>query len=586
MDHFIVSARKYRPARFEEVMGQDHVAKTLKNALRTDHLAHAFLFCGPRGVGKTTTARILAKTINCENLKKEYEPCNDCKSCHSFDENSSFNIVEIDAASHNSVDNMRSLVEQIRFTPPAGGYKVYIIDEVHMLSASAFNAFLKTLEEPPAHAIFILATTEKHKIIPTILSRCQVFDFKRIQVPDIVTQLQNICASEEIEAEEDALILIGQKADGALRDALSIFDRVVSLSGKKLRYQDVIESLNLLDYDYFFKLTNAILQEDMTKLMQIFDEVLKNGFEGELVVGGLAAHFRDLLMCKDTKTVNILDHGQALKERYVDQSQLMDYGQLLTFLNIANECDVQLYRAQNKRLQVELMLAKLCFFNRMKIVELPSENSEKKKQVSPKSKKIKPEKKQLASTKAEDPKKENIDIDHPIIEATDSEKINPLIKKNHIVHTPQLGSLLNIESKVKKSVEEAKALRKELTNDELIIFWEGYTETIQSPSVKSTLIHAKPSIKEGKVSIAVGTQTARTRILEENDLIESIRIHFKHESIELDVWVDSKMGPFEKEVTKPKKLLTNKEKYLILSKKNPLMRDLKNTLDLIVDQEN
>jgi len=296
MGKFVVSARKYRPNRFVDVVGQEHVSQTLKNALQNDHLAHAFLFCGPRGVGKTTCARILAKVLNCTNLTEEKEPCNECESCTSFNKNNSFNIVELDAASNNSVEHIRALNEQVRFQPQQGDYKVFIIDEVHMLSQAAFNAFLKTLEEPPAHAVFILATTEKHKIIPTILSRCQIFDFKRIQIKRIVGHLQNICDQENIQAEEDALHIIAQKADGALRDALSIFDRIVSYSGDSIKYADVISNLNVLDHDYFFKFVDAMLVEDMPQVLLLFNEVLDKGFEGDIFITGLSEHLRDLLV--------------------------------------------------------------------------------------------------------------------------------------------------------------------------------------------------------------------------------------------------------------------------------------------------
>ncbi|MEO1434964.1 MAG: DNA polymerase III subunit gamma/tau, partial [Bacteroidota bacterium] len=317
---FVVSARKYRPQRFDEVVGQSHVSKTLKNALQTDHVAHAFLFCGPRGVGKTTCARILAKVLNCESPTKDMEPCNKCSSCLSFNQNASFNIHELDAASNNSVEHIRSLVEQVRFQPQQGKFKIYIIDEVHMLSQSAFNAFLKTLEEPPPYAIFILATTEKHKIIPTILSRCQIFDFRRIQVGDIVQHLETICEQEGITAETDALHIMAQKADGALRDALSIFDRIVSYSDKSISYQDVVENLNILDYDYYFKIIDALLQEDLADVLMQFNSILSKGFEPEIFVNGLSAHLRNLLVCKDKATIQLLEVGENIRKRYEAQA--------------------------------------------------------------------------------------------------------------------------------------------------------------------------------------------------------------------------------------------------------------------------
>ena len=306
MAEYIVSARKYRPLRFSEMVGQEQVATTLKNAIRTGQLAHSFLFCGPRGVGKTTAARILAKTINCENITADFEPCGKCPSCISFQQNSSFNIHELDAASNNSVDDIRALVDQVRFPPQSGKYKIYIIDEVHMLSQGAFNAFLKTLEEPPSYCKFILATTEKHKILPTILSRCQVFDFKRISIETIVKHLKHICEVEKTDAEDDALHIIAQKADGGMRDALSIFDRLSSFGSGKITYASVLENLNVLDYDYFFKVTDALLTENLPLVLQLLDEILKKGFEGDDFILGLCEHFRNLLFCKDEQTLKML----------------------------------------------------------------------------------------------------------------------------------------------------------------------------------------------------------------------------------------------------------------------------------------
>jgi DNA polymerase-3 subunit gamma/tau len=364
MSNFVVSARKYRPARFEDVVGQEHVGQTLKNALKNDHLAHAFLFCGPRGVGKTTCARILAKVLNCQHVTEDFEPCNTCSSCQSFNENSSFNITELDAASNNSVEHIRALIEQVRFQPQQGKYKVFIIDEVHMLSQQAFNAFLKTLEEPPSYAIFILATTEKHKIIPTILSRCQIFDFKRIQVPSMVAHLEGICKAEGIKADKDALHIIAQKADGALRDSLSIFDRIVSFSGDTIKYEDVISNLNILDYDYYFKVVDALLAEDMSAIMLLFDDILRKGFDGDLFINGLAEHLRNLLICKDVQTIGLLEVSEGLKARYQEQATLAPAALLLTALNLCNDCDINYKLARNKRLHVEMALLKMTYIQR------------------------------------------------------------------------------------------------------------------------------------------------------------------------------------------------------------------------------
>jgi DNA polymerase III subunit gamma/tau len=364
MSNFVVSARKYRPQRFEDVVGQQHVAGTLKNALATDHVAHAFLFTGPRGVGKTTCARILAKILNCENRTPDFEACNECPSCRAFNESASFNIIELDAASNNSVEHIRALTEQVRFQPQQGRYKVFIIDEVHMLSNQAFNAFLKTLEEPPPYAIFILATTEKHKIIPTILSRCQIFDFRRITVADMVAHLQAICQKEGIAAEADALHIIAQKADGALRDALSIFDRITSSAGKNIRYADVIENLNVLDYDYYFQITDALLAEDAAAIFNLFDQILRQGFDPEVFLSGLAEHLRNILVCRDAATLALLEAGDSLRERYRKQAALAPASFLLTALSLANDCDVNFKTARNKRLHLEIALLKMCYINR------------------------------------------------------------------------------------------------------------------------------------------------------------------------------------------------------------------------------
>jgi len=361
MENFIVSARKYRPQNFSTVVGQAHITTTLKNAIRNNQLAHAFLFCGPRGVGKTTCARILAKTINCENLQPDGEACNQCHSCTSFNEGSSFNIHELDAASNNSVDDIRTLVEQVRFAPQAGKYKIYIIDEVHMLSSSAFNAFLKTLEEPPPYAIFILATTEKHKILPTILSRCQIFDFKRITIQDTVDHLLEICQKENIEAETDALHLVAQKTDGCMRDSLSTLDKIVSFTGGHLTYSNTLEHLNILDYDYFFKVMEAVMVQDVATALLIFDEILQKGFEGDNFLNGWAEFLRNLLMCKEEKVMHLVEVSGNLKDRYRQMSGKVSPSYLITALHLLNETEINYRMARNKRLHVEMALIKLCY---------------------------------------------------------------------------------------------------------------------------------------------------------------------------------------------------------------------------------
>jgi DNA polymerase-3 subunit gamma/tau len=361
MSDFIVSARKYRPSTFASVVGQKSTTTTLKNAIRTNHLAQAYLFCGPRGIGKTTCARIFAKTINCQNLTAETEPCNECESCQSFNQNRSYNIHELDAASNNSVDDIRTLIEQVRIPPQISKYSVYIIDEVHMLSQSAFNAFLKTLEEPPKHAIFILATTEKHKILPTILSRCQIYDFNRIQIKDTVDFLEYISKQEKIEYETDAFNIIAQKADGAMRDALSLYDQVVSFSDNSfISYQKVIENLNVLDYEYYFMLTDAFLTSNVGKSLIIFDEILNKGFDAHNFINGLSRHFRDLLVCKSPNTIQLLEVGQNIKEKYLQQAAKCDDSFIFSALEICSEADISYRSSKNQRLHIELSLVKIC----------------------------------------------------------------------------------------------------------------------------------------------------------------------------------------------------------------------------------
>lgn len=360
MDTFIVSARKYRPSTFRSVVGQEALTTTLKNAIAGNKLAHAYLFNGPRGVGKTTCARIFAKTINCLNPMNDHEACNACESCVAFNEQRSYNIHELDAASNNSVDDIRNLIDQVRVPPQIGKYKVYIIDEVHMLSQSAFNSFLKTLEEPPAHAIFILATTEKHKIIPTILSRCQVYDFNRIGINDIVEHLQYVAKEEGAEAEPEALNIIAQKADGGMRDALSIFDQTVSYTGGKITYQAVIENLNVLDYEYYFRLSDAILEGSVVDALLILNDILNRGFEGQYIISGIASHFRDLLVCKDKATAHLFQVGASIRERYIEMATQCSNQFLYSAIEMANDCDLNYRLSKNKRLLLELTLIRLC----------------------------------------------------------------------------------------------------------------------------------------------------------------------------------------------------------------------------------
>lgn len=373
MDNFIVSARKYRPQHFNTVVGQSHITNTLKQAIKNGKIAQAYLFCGPRGVGKTTCARIFAKTINCTNLTPDGEACDQCESCLSFNSGASLNVYELDAASNNSVDDIRNLVEQVRFAPQLGDYKVYVIDEVHMLSAAAFNAFLKTLEEPPKHAKFILATTEKHKIIPTILSRCQVFSFNRIKPEDIAEHLEYIAKTEGVTFEAEALSVIAQKADGGLRDACSIFDQMVTFTGNHLTYKAVVDNLHVLDYEYYFKLTDAALNGRLPEMLVTFDEILKMGFDSHNFIIGFGEHLRNLLVCKDQYTANLLETSESLKKRYADQAQQCQTTFLLNGLALINKCDIHYKSAKNQRLHVEMTLMQISYLN------TASADAEKKK---------------------------------------------------------------------------------------------------------------------------------------------------------------------------------------------------------------
>jgi len=383
MEKFVVSARKYRPQTFDTVVGQSHITTTLKNAIKNEQLAHAFLFCGPRGVGKTTCARILAKTINCEKQTKEGEACDKCSSCTSFNEGGSLNYFELDGASNNSVDDIRELVTQVRFVPQSGKYKVYVIDEVHMLSSSAFNAFLKTLEEPPPYAIFILATTEKHKILPTILSRCQIFDFKRITTNDTVEHLESICKKEKIKAEQAALQVIAQKSEGCLRDALSILDKIVSFTNGELNYANTLEHLNILDAECYFKLLECMQQQDLSGALLQYDDINRKGFEGDLVLNGFAEFIRNLLVCKDEKAAVLLDVVESFKEKYISTAKEVAPALLISALNILNTSEINYKAARNKRLHVELALIKLCYLQQAIEITAEGNSISKKKVVEP-----------------------------------------------------------------------------------------------------------------------------------------------------------------------------------------------------------
>ncbi len=612
MSTFVVSARKYRPNRFDEVVGQEHVSLTLKNALQNDHLAHAFLFCGPRGVGKTTCARILAKVLNCQNPTEDFEPCNTCSSCEAFNENASFNITELDAASNNSVEHIRALIEQVRFQPQKGKYKIFIIDEVHMLSQQAFNAFLKTLEEPPPYAIFILATTEKHKIIPTILSRCQIFDFRRIQVPNMVNHLTEICQQESITAESDALHIIAQKADGALRDALSIFDRIVSFSGKQISYEDVITNLNVLDYDYYFKFVDALLREDVSQVLMIFNDILKKGFDAELFVNGLAEHLRNLLVCKDEQTLALLEVSEGLRLRYKEQAAISPTSYLLTALNLANECDINYKMARNKRLHAEMALIKMAHINRaFRLSEQAAiapavEKKTPDPNVAPAVTSTSPAsdtptpattstettasvettEEPIAASPKEEPTIEKVPTAAAALASTNgvpSSNGNGSTKpaSKHSVAKISLDALL--AEAQEDTVQEEIIEKEELTIEVLTRAWEAFIQQLDKDTIKSIFKNANIALQDKTLVIKVGTGLSESAIREELSLMDFIRKEVGRSDLMMQLVRDETL--VKKAPPKPKKMLNAKEKYLLMNETNPKVRDLIDRFGLRPDDE-
>ncbi len=589
---FLASARKYRPQRFEDVVGQEHVAMTLKNALKNDKLAHAFLFTGPRGVGKTTCARILAKVLNCQNRTDEFEPCNSCDSCTSFNNSSStFNIFELDAASNNSVDHIRGLNEQVRFQPQKGSKKVFIIDEVHMLSQAAFNAFLKTLEEPPEYAVFILATTEKHKIIPTILSRCQIYDFKRIPVGRMVEHLETIVKQEGLEAETEALSVIAQKADGALRDALSIYDRIAGSVEKKITYDDVIKNLNVLDYDYYFRFVEAMVTEDLSKVMLIFNEITQNGFEPDLFINGLAEHFRNLLVAKDAATVQLLEQGDALKKRYLDQAAIVPSSFLLSGLNILNNCDINYKMAKNKRLHVEMSLIKLTYINRalsQQSMAMPSEvptTSNQKRTSNVVIEKIEAAPKVVSEpeTKIEKVVKEEPPIQKEAIEVNEVKAPESVIEvaaekeeKNKVTADTSVPSLdlSSIMADV-EAEEEDEDKAEEVTLEKLQAAWEKYEGS--TSHLKVVKQAAVLGLEGEKIIVKVGSKLAQNALLQEIPMVEFLRKDLKNRNITWEIVIDESLVP--KKPEKPK-VLTSKEKFAQMVAVNPNIKRAITLFDL------
>jgi len=564
MERFIVSARKYRPNSFENLIGQENIAKTLKNSIIRKQLAHAYLFCGPRGVGKTTSARIFAKTINCLNPSGNMDPCGVCESCVSFAEGRSYSIHELDAASNNSVDDIRQLNDLVRIPPQIGKYSVYIIDEVHMLSQAAFNAFLKTLEEPPAHAIFILATTEKHKILPTILSRCQTYDFNRISVEDIVRNLKEIAAKESVTIDIEALHIIAQKADGAMRDALTLFDQTVAFCGENVSYEQVISTLNVLDYEYYIRLTNHFLNSSHAEVMLIFDEILSKGFNALHFIAGLSSHFRDLLICKDRSTQQLLDLAPSVAEKYREQSERCSLNFLYDALSITTACEAGYKLSGNQRLHIEFALFRLC-----RITSPDWISGEVKKATA----KVAEPVKVVEPMKPAEPVKAE-----PII-ATENE-IKPKAE-------PQTKSMTTSIKDLMKSAEQTISIQEEIRTqergeddfdmDKLLPVWEKMADSEKSlPNLANALRQCAPTITDKtKIHFMVGNQAQkewieRKCILRLNEYLQK---HLNNKNIELSISVT----PDDK---REKKLYLPDEKANFLLGSNPELKELQNDLRL------
>ena len=584
MDKFVVSARKYRPVTFDSVVGQSHITTTLKNAIKEEQLAQAFLFCGPRGVGKTTNARILAKTINCTNKTKETEACGECNSCKAFNQNASFNIHELDAASNNTVDDIRNLVDQVRFPPQAGKYKVYIIDEVHMLSNQAFNAFLKTLEEPPEYAIFILATTEKHKIIPTILSRCQIFDFKRIKVNDMATHLKGIATKEEIKVDDNSLHLIAQKADGGLRDALSMFDLLTAYTGKNILYQDVTETLHILDYDYYFDFTNAFSEEDMGKALLLFNKVVEKGFDIHNFISGLGEHFRDLLVCQEKATIELLDLSDDLKKRYQKQASESSKSFLLSALSILNHCELNFKQAKNQRLHTELCLIKLCNLKaalNFSLENAVSTDDSVKKKAKPESIESTPEAQVERGIATPSFKEKHKTAKQAILSSTSK-------KTEKTVKIPKISDLKlgGLKSKTTNSTTEVQApeapyIQQEqnepFNEGDLKIAWNSFTDSLTNRSWQSVLKQEYSLSDDYTITLLLTNKI-------ELDFLESFRsdltIHLKKSLKNTNLRVEAKVRKSTEQVNKP---YTPMEKFHYMQQKNPALADLAKRLNLDVN---
>jgi len=561
MENFIVSARKYRPQTFDTVVGQISITGTLKNAIQNNHLAQAFLFCGPRGVGKTTCARILAKTINCENISENIEACDKCESCTSFNSSASFNIHELDAASNNSVDDIRNLVDQVRIPPQVGRYKVYIIDEVHMLSQAAFNAFLKTLEEPPAYAKFILATTEKHKIIPTILSRCQIYDFKRITVEDIAKHLAFVAEEEDVTTEVDALHVVAQKSDGALRDALSIFDQIVSFGGKNITYKNVIENLNVLDYDYYFRIVDAILDGNIKDTLLIINEIINNGFDGQHFIIGFGEHLRNLLVCKDPATLQLLEVGGSIKGKYREQAAVCSADFLLKTLDINNKCDIDYKSSNNKNLHLELSLMKMCSISSTAYMDFGGKSSSvaEKKQATYQSEPV-------------NQKSTSEEVSKPQIKQTEKSKSIPgtISIKNHKTS----------HAKKKEETEEDLINKPadEFSQNQLESVWKIVAESYKTDkNFYTTLTKHKPvATEKSAIKFTVDNKIQKKEIEDKLiDFLPVIRKKLNNYHIQMNILIT--------DLPANHKPYTPQEKFNKMAEKNPALLKLKDQLDLEID---
>lgn len=585
MDKFIVSARKYRPQTFDTVVGQKHITTTLKNAILHNQLAHAFLFCGPRGVGKTTCARILAKTINCQNLQPNGEACDACTSCKSFNEGSSLNIHELDAASNNSVDDIRLLIEQVRFAPQMGRYKVYIIDEVHMLSSSAFNAFLKTLEEPPPYAIFILATTEKHKILPTILSRCQIFDFKRITLNDTVEHLQEIATKEAIRAEKTALQVIAQKSEGCMRDALSILDKIVSFTNGEVSYQNTLEHLNILDADYFFKLHAHMMQQQLPEAMLLFDDINRKGFEGDTVLNTFSEFLRNVLVCKDEKVAHLLEVVESFKDKYLETAKNTSSSWIISALNVLNDAEINYKQARNKRLHVELALIKLTYLQQA--LDL---SSGKKKITGPTKavafRAIKPiayhqEQKTSATAPAKLVIEEPAKQEAPVAEA----KISTASHKQTSAPnaSTRLASLSKIRQQIASEIDNQNPA-KPIDEESLQIAWHEYILKLKTSGKNAVVTNFQmmecKSMSTETIQVICNSEIQLGFLKQERThLVDFMQQFFHNQAVTISIDFTESI----EETLPTDRPLTTKEQYLKLIENYPLIKTLKERLNLELD---